>query len=405
MERFKYRAVTENGRSIRGVIAAANEVDLYNQLQSAGLELVQCKPLNTKKGLFGGSGSVKRVKLRDIIQFFLHMEQMQSAGVPLLDALADIRDTTENTRLRDMMTEIHRDVSDGASLSEAMGKHPKVFNNLYLSLIKAGEDTGDLTASYRELIKYLKWVDHIQSKIRKATRYPMIVMAVVFVTIVVMMGYVVPQIVGFIINMDMELPWYTSALISTSEFFQSYWWAVIATPIIFIVVTKTLSKASDDFAYRVDSMFLRMPVMGPLIRKITIARYSQTFGALFAAGIDILNALRSARETVKNRVMLEALERVEKFVQAGMPVSEAFNASGEFPSMVVRMIRIGEESGNLTVVLEQVSEFYTKDVDEAVEAMIAAIEPTLTALLGGIILWIAAGVFGPIYSSFENIDF
>lgn len=405
MERFKYRAVSENGRSIRGVISAANEIDLHNQLQSAGLELIQCKPLNAKKGLFGGGGSVKRVKIRDLIQFFMHMEQMQSAGVPLLDALADIRDTTENTRLRDMMTEIHRDVSDGASLSEAMGKHPKVFNNLYLSLIKAGEDTGDLTASYRELIKYLKWVDHIQSKIRKATRYPMIVMAVVFVTIVVMMGYVVPQIVGFIVNMDMELPWYTTALIKTSEFFQSYWWAVLSGPVILFIIVRMICKASDDFAYRVDSMFLRMPVMGPLIRKITIARYSQTFGALFAAGIDILNALKSSRETVKNRVMLEALGRVEKFVQAGMPVSEAFNASGEFPSMVVRMIRIGEESGNLTVVLEQVSEFYTKDVDEAVEGMIAAIEPTLTALLGGIILWIAAGVFGPIYSSFENIDF
>jgi type IV pilus assembly protein PilC len=405
LERFKYKAVSENGRSIRGVIAAANEMDLHNQLQSAGLELIQCKPLNTKRGIFGGSVSMKRVKLRDIIQFFMHMEQMQSAGVPLLDALADIRDTTENTRLRDMMTEIHRDVSDGASLSEAMAKHPKVFNNLYLSLIKAGEDTGDLTASYRELIKYLKWVDHIQSKIRKATRYPMIVCFVVFITIIVMMGYVVPQIVGFIRNMDMELPFYTVWLINTSEFFQAYWWAVIAVPILLFIIIKGLCKASDDFAYRVDSAMLRAPVMGILIRKITIARYSQTFGALFAAGIDILNALKSARETVRNKVMLEALERVEKFIQSGMPVSEAFNASGEFPSMVVRMIRIGEESGNLTVVLEQVSEFYTKDVDEAVEGMIAAIEPTLTAVLGGMILWIAAGVFGPIYSSFENMDF
>ena len=150
MERYKYRAVNENGRPIRGVISAASESDLYSQLQSAGLELVDCRSMNEKKGFSLGGGTMKRVKIRDLIQFFIHMEQMQSAGVPLLDALADIRDTTENTRMRDMMTEIYRDVSDGASLSEAMAKHPKIFSNLYLSLIKAGEETGDLTSSYRQ---------------------------------------------------------------------------------------------------------------------------------------------------------------------------------------------------------------------------------------------------------------
>jgi type IV pilus assembly protein PilC len=175
-------------------------------------------PLSRKKGgLSSGTLTLKKVKIREIIQFFMHMEQMQSAGVPLLDALADIRDTTDNNRLRDIMSEVYRDVSDGSSLSEAMEKHPKIFNNLYISLIKAGEDTGDLTSSYRQLVKYLKWVDDMQSKIRKATRYPIIVTMVVILTIVVMMGYVVPQIVGFIKNLDQELPFYTTALMATSE--------------------------------------------------------------------------------------------------------------------------------------------------------------------------------------------
>ncbi len=406
MERYKYRAVNENGRPIRGVISAASETDLYNQLQSAGLELVDCKSLDSKKGgMSFGSASMQRVKIRDLIQFFVHMEQMQSAGVPLLDSLADIRDTTENGRMRDMMTEIYRDVSDGAALSEAMAKHGKVFNNLYISLIKAGEDTGDLTSPYKQLTKYLKWVDSMQSKIRKATRYPMIVCLVVFVTIVVMMGYVVPQIVGFIRNLDQELPFYTTALIATSDFFAGYWWAVLGVPVILFIVLRVMAKVSDNFAYRVDSIFLNMPIFGNIIRKISIARYAQTFGALFASGIDVVNALKSARQTVTNRVLLEALELVERYVSSGSPLSEAFNYSGEFPSMVVRMLKIGEESGNLTVVLEQVSDFYTKDVDEAVDGLIAMIEPALTGLLGGMILWIAAGVFGPIYGSFENIDF
>ncbi len=379
-------------------------MDLYNQLQSAGLELINCTLLSkTTGGRF--SIKLKRIKIRDLIQFFIHMEQMQGAGVPLLDGLADIRDTTDNDQMRDIMSEVYRDVSEGSSLSEGMEKHPKVFNNLYISLIKAGEDTGDLTASYRQLVKYLKWVDAMQSMIRKATRYPIVVTVVVLLTVVVMMGFVVPEIVGFIENLDQELPFYTTSLVATSNFFRSYWWAVLAAPIVIFIVLKILMNLSDEFAYRVDLALLSTPVAGPLIRKITIARYAQTFSALFAAGIDVINSLKSARNTVNNRALIDALESVENYVQAGSPLSESFNACGEFPSMVVRMLKIGEETGNLSVVLDQVSEFYTRDVDEAVQGLIAMIEPALTGLLGGMILWIAVAVFGPIYSSFENIDF
>src|SRR5688500_18397062 len=145
-ERYKYRAINKKGRPVRGVISAANEVDLYNQLQSAGLELIQCASMSKKKGFLSNIG-VKKVKIRDMIQLFLHMEQMQSAGAPLLDALSDIRDSTDHDGLRDILSEIFRDVSEGMSLSEAMARHPKVFNNLYVSLVASGEETGDLTSS------------------------------------------------------------------------------------------------------------------------------------------------------------------------------------------------------------------------------------------------------------------
>jgi type IV pilus assembly protein PilC len=417
MERYKYRAVNENGRPIRGVISAVSETDLYNQLQSAGLELVDCRSLEQKSRFsLGGGARMKRVKIRDLIQFFIHMEQMQSAGVPLLDALADIRDTTENTRMRDMMTEIYRDVSDGAALSEAMGRHPKIFTNLYLSLIKAGEDTGDLTSSYKQLTKYLKWVADMQSRIRKAMTYPIIVLVVVLATICVMMGIVVPQIVDFIRNMDRELGWITTSLINTSDFFKNPLFhifglpvpggvVVLLTPLIIFTVIKSICGVSENFRYNVHAFMLKLPIFGNLIRKTSIARYAQTFGALFASGIDVISALKSARQTVNNLVLLDAMEMIEGYVQSGSPLSEAFNYSGEFPSMVVRMLKIGEESGNLTPVLEQVSEFYTKDVDETVTALIATVEPTLTGILGLMILWIAAGVFGPIYAMIGELQF
>lgn len=403
MEKYKYRAINASGRPIRGVISAKNEVDLSNQLETAGLVLVGCKVASKKQG--GGMNLGKSVKVRELIQLFIHFDQMQSAGISLLDALADIRDTSDNNYLRDIMSEIYRDVSEGSSLSEAMEKHPKVFNGLYISLIGAGEETGDMPAAYRQLVKYLKWVDDMQTKVRKATRYPIILLIAVVAVLVVMMAFVVPDIVGFIRNIGQELPWPTTTLIATSDFFVAYWWTIPTVIVGIFALLFGLRKLSDDFAYRIDMMLLTLPIAGPLIRKINIARFSQTFASLFASGMDVLSGLKASQKTVQNRALATSLEGVLQSVQAGSPLSEALNSTGEFPSMVVRMVKVGEESGNLTVVLEQVSDFYTKDVDEAVQALITMIEPMLTAIMGIVILWIAVGVFGPIYDSFEDIDF
>ena len=175
-------------------------------------------------------------------------------------------------------------------------------------------------------------------------------------------------------------------------------------PVLIIFGVGMLKRMSAEFAYIVDSMLLRAPVVGPLIRKITISRYAQTFSALFSSGIDIVSALQSSRQTVQNLALVEALKAVEKYVQAGSALSDALNACGEFPSLVVRMVKIGEESGNLSSVLDQVSEFYNRDVDDAVQGMVTMIEPALTAVLGIMILWIAVAVFGPIYGMLEHID-
>jgi type IV pilus assembly protein PilC len=402
MEKYKYKALNAKGRPIKGVLGAVNENDLFNQLQAANLELVSCTPLSKKKSK---SRLMTRVKIRDLISLFLHLDQMDGAGVPLLDSLADIRDTTENTALRDAMSEIHRDVMEGSQLSEAMAKHPRIFHNLYVSLVASGEETGKMSASYRQLIKYLKWVDGMQARIRKATRYPMILLVVVLLAVTIMMGYVVPQIVEFIRNMEFDLPFATTSLIATSDFVQAYWYVILLVPVGVIAAILGLRKSSEGIAYQIDRFLIDAPIMGPLIRKINIARFCQTFGALYAAGLPILEAIKSATNTVSNRALLEALESIQGLIKSGSPLSEAFNGSGEFPSMVVRMLKVGEDSGNLTAVLEQVSEFYTSDVDEEVQKLIAMIEPSLTMVLGGMILWIAVGVFGPIYNSFENMQF
>ncbi|MGH1456875.1 MAG: type II secretion system F family protein [Alphaproteobacteria bacterium] len=403
------------GRPVRGTLSALSEIDLHNQLQTAGLELVQCTNLSSRKSKV--SLTLNKIKIRDLTQFFINMEQMQSAGVPMLDALSDIRDGSDNDQMRDVISEVHRDVRDGASLSESLEKHPKIFKPLYISMIKAGEDTGDLTLSYVRLVSYLKKVAEMQAKIKKATRYPMIAGVVVLGTIIFMMSTVVPQIVGFLKYLELELPWYSTSLIATSNFFvQSQFnvlglpiygaYIVILVPVLLIVSFISARRLSDNVAFKLDSMYLRMPVAGNIIRKITIARYAQTFSAMFSSGIDVIKALKAARKTVSNLVLIDAMEGVEQYVQSGSPLSDAFNASGEFPSMVVRMVRIGEESGGLSNVLDQVSDFYIKDVDEAIDALTEMIQPVLTLVLALVIIWIAAGSLGPIYMNLGNmVDF
>ncbi len=403
MEKYKYRAINEVGKPVRGVLSAANEQDLFAQLQEAGLELITCSNMAAKKSLLASFGKQK-VKIRDLMQFFMNLRQMQAAGIPLLDCMADIRDTADNDSFRDVVSEMYRELSEGSSFSEAMASHPRVFNGLHVSLISAGEENGDIQASCQQLVTYLKWVDSMQSMVRKATRYPMFLLAAVILTVVVMMAFVVPQIVGFISTLDQELPLATRSLMATSDFFVANWMNVIIGLVVLIGGTIALLRTSESFAHQFDALLLKLPIMGDLIRKINIARFSQTFGALFKGGIDVLSALQAASNTVNNRVLKQGLDDVQEYVKSGDSLSEAMNKSGEFPSMVVRMLKVGEESGNLTEVLDQVAEFYTNDVDEEVQKVISMIEPSLTAILGGMILWIAVGVFGPIYSSFENLD-
>jgi type IV pilus assembly protein PilC len=321
-----------------------------------------------------------------------------------MDGLSDVRDTTDSPRLRDVMSDVYREVAEGNSFSNALSRHPTIFEKIFVSLIASGEETGNLGNSFAQVIRHLKWTDAMRSKIKKATRYPIILMVVVTGVIIVMMGYVVPQVVGFLKDIGKTLPPITTALIATSDFFASYALYIVAVLVITYLLLRIGRAMSEGFRYYTDYLALNMPVMGPLIRKIALSQFCQTFGILFSSGLEILKCLDAAKLTAGNAVMVDALSSVRERVQEGLPLSVAMTRSGEFPSLVTRMVKVGEESGNLTGVLDQVTEFYDKDVNEAIDAMITMIEPTLTVLLGGMILWIAAAVFGPIYDSLGDMS-
>lgn len=399
MPQYAYRALNNAGRQVRGKINAANESDLYAQLSKLGLMLVDSKAVKERKVI----GGAKTIQAREKIQFFVHLEQLQAAGVPLLDSLNDVRDSTDVPRLRDLTTDIINDVQQGTPLSQAFEKHPKVFGDLYAALIAAGEESGNLTASFQHLVRHVKWEDAIRQRIVKAARYPVIVLIIITLMIMFMMGFVVPGIVGFLRSNNQDLPPITLALIATSDFVISYWWVILLAPVAAVGIIATLRNSSDRMRYALSCLALRVPQVGPLAAKLAVSRFAHFFAVMFQSGVAILQCLEVAQRVVGNRCLEESLKLVRQQVQNGEPLSQAMRSSGQFPSLVTRMVKIGEDSGNLGGVMDNVTEFYDKDVDEAIDAMIGMIEPALTVISGVIMAWIVIGVMGPIYDSLSKL--
>jgi type IV pilus assembly protein PilC len=401
MPQYTYRAINDKGRSVRGQINASNEQDLFQQLHELGLELVDAAVVKERKMALA---LAPRVKTRDLIQTCLHLEQLSGAGVPLIDALSDLRDSTEHPRLRNIIAEIYRDVSDGTALSDAFGKHPRVFGPVFTSLLAAGEESGNITESFAQLVKHLKWTDDVTNKVRKAIRYPSFILVMIVVLFTFMMTFVVPQVVGFLRAQGTDLPLVTRSLIVTSDFMTNQWYVVLFTPIALFVGIRLGVKGSESFAYRVDQVLLNLPTLGPTIRKISLSRFSHFFAVMFNSGVPILQCLETAQRVVVNRCLTEALVTVRDQVQTGESLSAALKQSGQFPSLVTRMVRIGEESGNLSGTLQNVTDFYDRDVEDTVDKIIAMAEPALTVVAGLMMIWIILGVLGPVYDSFSQLN-
>lgn len=400
MASYNYSAVNNAGRKVRGAILADNEVDLEARLKQIGLDLVDCREAKEKK-----ASSFGRVKLRDMIVLCLHLEQLDRAGVPLLESVADVRDSTESPRLRDVMTGVYESIKGGAMLSGAFAKYPKIFNEVFVGLIAAGEKTGNLAESFHHLSEHLKWSADIQRKVRKAIAYPIVLLVLMTMVISVLMIFVVPKLINFITSQGFEIPIHTKALIFVSEIFSNYWYLVLGMPIGAVFGLVILYRLSEPFAYRVDKLTLSLPVLGPTARKINLARFTHFFSVMFRSGIDILEALSAARGVVGNRVIMESIDTARTSVTEGNSLTASLRLSDQFPNLVIRMFKVGEDSGNMNEALDNVNFFYQREVNDAVDAMVGFIQPALTIVMGALIFWVVSAVFGPLYQSFSKMKF
>lgn len=395
---FDYKAVSAEGRTILGRIDALNMVDLEMRLRRMELDLITGSPVDTGRRLGG-----RKVPRRDLINFCFHLDQLARAGVPILEGLADLRDSVENPRFREVIAGLIEGIEGGQTLSLAMADHPAVFNEVFVSLIRAGEATGRLPEVLSSLSESLKWEDELAAHTRKLLMYPAFVGTIVLAATAFLMIYMVPQLKLFVRNMGQVLPLQTQLLFAFSDLLVAYWWAFLLAPVLVVLAVQVALQTDPLARLRLDRLKLSLPVVGPILKKIILSRFAGTFAMLYASGIPVLDSIRATQDIVGNEVVRKALESVEHSVRDGQNVAGAFEQVGLFPPLVVRMLRIGENTGGLDKALGNVSYFYNRDVKESVEKAQALIEPMLTLFMGGLLGWIMLSVIGPIYDVISRI--
>ncbi|MBI4191569.1 MAG: type II secretion system F family protein [Betaproteobacteria bacterium] len=402
MPAFQYKAVDKTGRPARGGLDAMNEVDLELRLRRMGLDLITFREVEPSAGGFGAGGSITR---RDLITFCFDMEQITRSGIPLFDGIKDLRDSIDNQRFREVLTTLVEDMEGGRVLSQAMSQHPYVFDNVFISLIRAGEQAGRLTEVFENLGNTLKWQDELAAQTKRLMMYPALVLVVVTGVMLFMLMYLVPQVVQLLKTMGIALPLQTRLLIFVSNVVVNYWPFVFGVPIVLAVAMVLLVRQSPKAQYWWDYTKLHLPVIGPILKKIILSRFANFFALMYKSGITILEAIRASEDIVGNRVIADGLMRAGAQINAGDSLSEAFQNLGMFPPLVIRMMRVGEATGALDTALLNVTYFYNRDVKEAVDKGLAMLGPALTILLGGMLIFIMWSVLGPVYDILGKIKF
>lgn len=393
MPSYHYKAVDRIGRPARGSLRAANDVDLELRLKRMGLDLITCR--EARQGALRVPR--QRVSRQELITFCFHLEQVQRSGVPFLQGLRDLRDSTANPHFREIAATILEDMEGGKLLSQALAAHPKIFNGVFVSLVKAGEQSGRLDEVFANLAAHMKWQDELLAQTRRLLIYPALVLAVMSAVVVFLLLYVVPQLATLLRSMDVALPLQTRVLIALSRGFAAYWPVVFGLPAL-VAGAAALAVAKNAKArYLLDYLKLRLPVTGSILQKIILARFASFLALMYQSGIGLLDALRTCEEIVGNRVLADALQRAGQQIGAGDGLTESFRNLGFFPPLVLRMLGVGESTGALDSALLNVSYFYDRETKDTLEKALKLLEPTLTAILGLILGLIMYSVLMPIY--------
>lgn len=398
MANFKYKAINNDGKYISGKISAENPSELMSLLKSSSLELVSYREeKNTALNFLNSINS------SELVTIFIHLEQLDKAGVSIIDSIQDLKETTDSTKVKNLMQEIYESIKNGSLFSESLSKRPDVFKPTYVGLIAMGEKTGNLSASFANIVEDIKWNIEIRRKTRKAIVGPLFGITLMFLVLGVMTAVVVPKVTGFLSAQNIELPFLTIALIGFSNFVQNHWLTILGTPVIIWLIIKTLERF-PLIHVKIDYIKLKTPIFGSIITKIESAKFCQFFAMTFKSGLGVLECLDSSSIALKNRAIRNGIAFVRQQVSDGQSLSGSISSTKFFPNLVVRMFKVGEESGNMENALKNIKYFYDKEINDSIDRLVGLIQPTITVVMGGMIAWIAIAVFGPIYSTFSNLQ-
>jgi type IV pilus assembly protein PilC len=388
------------GRIVFGKMDAINMVDLEMRLKRIELDFVTGSPVK-RPGILGGV----RIDRRELIHFCFHLEQLTRSGVAILDGLTDLRDSPIKPRFREVIASMIESIEGGKTLSQAMVEHPKVFDQVFASLVRAGEESGNLPIVLKNLVDTLKWQDELAAHTKKLMTYPAFLGAVVMAVTFFMMIYLVPRMAGFIKAMGHDLPLQTRLLMATSDVFVNDWPLILFTPMVILGVLLTALRSNRKVRYAFDGFKLRLPLFGDILRKIVLSRFATVFAMLYGSGISVLDSLRTTEDIVGNSVIRAGLQRIGVMIGDGQNITTAFQRVGLFPPLVIRMLRVGENTGALDTALINVSYFYNRDVRESIERAQTMIEPAMTLVVGLVLGWVMLSVLGPIYDVITKLKF
>ncbi len=388
---FLWEGTDKKGKKVKGQMLAGGQAQVSAQLRRQGITVVKVRK---QSALFART---KKITDKDVTLFTRQLATMMKAGVPLLQAFDIVARSHNNPSMQNLLAEVKADIEKGSSMSQAFARHPLQFNTLYCNLVNAAEQAGILDAVLDRLATYQEKILAIKSKIKSALTYPIAVLTVAFIVTAVIMIFVVPSFKSLFTSFGADLPAPTLVVIAISNFFVAYWWAIFGAIGGGLYGFFEAWKRSSKMKMFMDRLFLRLPIFGPVIEKATIARWTRTLSTMFAAGVPLVEALDSVGGAAGNQVFVEATQKIRSEVATGTALTVAMQNGGIFPTMVLQMAAIGEESGSLDAMLGKVADFYEAEVDDAVENISSLMEPLIMVILGVLIGGLVIAMYLPIF--------
>jgi len=399
MPLFGYKVRSQQGTILAGTMEAGEQrmvVDRLRRQRFIVLEIGEIKKNALKDVLDAINFLKRRVRQKDLVLFSRQLSTLIGAGVPIVQGLTILLNQIDNPAFKEVITSVREDIESGTSITEALSRHPTVFSELYVNMVRSGELGGILDVILERLSGYLEAAARLRGKIKSAMVYPAVIALVAGGITTFLLIVVVPAFVKIFQQAGARLPLPTQILLMISNFLKHYIIFIIIGLIIFVVGLRQYYK-TEAGSMRIDRLFLRLPIFGTLLRKIAVAKFTRTFGTLVKSGVPILQALDTVAKTSGNRVIEKAVLAAKESIREGERISEPLKGSGAFPPMVIQMISVGEETGNLDAMLSKIAEFYEQEVDAAVSGLTSMIEPVVIVFMGIIIGAIAISMYMPMF--------